>query len=45
MDTLPTVENHTLSHRPNKRFEPTAQKLRFWVPYALRAQASAQARR
>ena len=22
--------------KPNKRFEPTAQKLRFWVPCALR---------
>lgn len=30
---------------PNKRFEPTAQKLRFWVPSALRAPASAQAAR
>jgi hypothetical protein len=29
----------------NKRFEPTAQKLRFWVPSALRAPASAQAAR
>ena len=30
---------------PNKRFEPTAQKLRFWVPSTLRAPASAQAER
>ena len=30
---------------PNKRFEPTAQKLRFWAPSALRAPASAQAAR
>jgi len=30
---------------PNKRFEPTAQKLRFWVPSALRAPAAAQAQR
>lgn len=30
---------------PNKRFEPIAQKLRFWVPSALRAPASAQAAR
>lgn len=31
--------------KPNKRFEPTTQKLRFWVPSALRAPASAQAAR
>jgi len=31
--------------KPNKRFEPTAQKLHFWVLSALRAQASAQAAR
>ena len=28
-----------VSAKPNKRFEPTAQKLRFWVPSALRAPA------
>lgn len=31
--------------KPNKHFEPTAQKLRFWIPSALRAPASAQATR
>lgn len=30
---------------PNKCFEPTVQKLRLWVPSALRAPASAQAAR
>lgn len=31
------------NQRSNKCFEPTAQKLRFWVPSALRAPVSAQA--
>jgi hypothetical protein len=36
---------HRTVLRSNHRFEGTAQKLRFWVPSALRAPAAPQARR
>jgi len=42
VDLLTVMPNRFL---PNKRFEPTTKKLRFRVPSALRAPASAQAAR